>query len=111
VKGLWAWIFQRFTAVLLVLLLGTHFFVMHFVDPLAEIDFARSSFNLKSSLYFIFDSGLLAVGLFHGLNGIRNIILDWWPKAGKTAGWVLSLIGIVAAGYGSTALLAFINTK
>lgn len=110
-KGLWAWMFQRFTAVLLVLLLGTHFFIMHFIDPTATLDFARSSVNLKNTLYLIFDGALLLLGLFHGLNGIRNIIQDWWPKAGKAAGWVLTIIGVVAAGYGYTAFIGFLNRQ
>lgn len=107
--NLLAWMMQRCTAVLLLVLVSVHFGIMHFVDPSIHYDFASSSLRLKSVLYFIVDGGLLVMGLFHGLNGIRNIILDYWPKHGRVAAWVLSLIGVVAAGYGATGLMAFLN--
>nr|PZN74043.1 MAG: hypothetical protein DIU55_01200 [Bacillota bacterium] len=110
VKGsLWAWILHRITAVLLVVLVAIHFSIMHFVDPTAVITFADSQMRLQSALYLVVDAGLLLLGLYHGLNGIRNILLDYWPRAGRAAGWVLFVIGIVAAGYGSMALAAFLS--
>lgn len=110
-KGLWAWVLQRISSVLLIVLLGTHLFIMHFVNPLRVLDFAGSSFRLQALWYLIVDSALLAVGLFHGLNGIRNIIGDYWPRLAAGAAWVLGLIGLVAAGYGSNALYLFLTTK
>ena len=43
------------------------------------------------------------------VNGIRNVVLDYWPRAGKAVGWILTLVGIVAVGYGSLALKAFLT--
>ncbi len=40
-QGVWAWIWQRITAVLLVVFLGTHIFVLHYVPENLNIDFAR----------------------------------------------------------------------
>ncbi|MEW8979759.1 MAG: succinate dehydrogenase hydrophobic membrane anchor subunit [Symbiobacterium sp.] len=108
-KGsLWAWITHRITAVVLVVLGAIHFGVMHFVDPTAVITFGDSQMRLQSALYLVVDAGLLVTGLYHGLNGVRNIILDYWPGAGRAAGWILTAIGVVAAGYGSLALAAFL---
>lgn len=108
-KGnLWAWIFQRISAVVLLVLVAVHFGIMHFVDPTVEITFADSSLRLQGALYFLVDAGLLTLGIYHGLNGVRNIILDYWPKSGRTAGLILSLVGLVAIGYGSTALFVFL---
>lgn len=107
-KGsLWAWILQRITAVLLVVLVAIHFGIMHFIDPTAVITFGDSQMRLQSALYMVVDVGLLVLGLYHGLNGIRNIVLDYWPKSGRVATWILTVIGIVAVGYGSMALAAF----
>lgn len=107
--SLWVWIWQRISAVLLLVLVWVHFGIMHFVDPTASITFAHSTLRLKNALYFLVDSGLLILGLFHGLNGLRNIILDYWPGAGRAAGWVVGLLGAVLTVYGFTALFTFLN--
>lgn len=109
--SLWAWIWQRISAVLLLVLVWIHFGIMHFVDPTASITFAHSTLRLQSLLYVIVDSCLLVFGLFHGLNGLRNIILDYWPRAGKAAGGILGVLGVVAALYGSTALFTFLTAN
>lgn len=105
----WAWIIQRFSAALLVVLVAVHFGIMHFVDPTVEITFASSVLRLKGTLYFLVDAGLLTLGLFHGLNGLRAIIYDYWPKAGKAASWILTVVWIGAVAYGSSALMVFLN--
>jgi len=107
--SLWVWIWQRISAVLLLVLVWVHFGIMHFVDPTASITFAHSTLRLQNALYFLVDSCLLILGLFHGLNGLRNIILDYWPKAGRASAWVLGLLGVVLTVYGFTALFAFLN--
>jgi len=108
--NLWIWIFQRISAVLLTIFLVVHFGVMHFVDPKVELTFTTSSLRLQGLLYFVVDAGLLTLGLFHGLNGLRNIILDYWPRAARPAGWILGLFGLGATVYGSIALFQFITT-
>lgn len=111
-KGaLWAWIMQRISAVILIVLVGFHFSIMHFVDPTLELDFALTTFRFKSLLYFIVDGSLLLFGIFHGLNGIRNIMLDYWPKAGRAITWSLGLLGLLFVGYGSLALFAFLGAN
>jgi succinate dehydrogenase / fumarate reductase, membrane anchor subunit len=107
--SLWAWVLQRITAAVLLVLVAVHFSIMHFVDPTVELTFASSHLRLQSALYFLVDAGLLCLGLFHGLNGIRNIVCDYWPRAGRPAAWVLGLVGMAAAGYGSLGLLTFLT--
>lgn len=103
----WAWVLQRFSALLLVALLGIHMGVMHFVDPTATVDFAGVSVRMQSAAYFVVDWLLLILALFHGLNGARNVGLDYWPKADRALTWVLGMIGVVATVYGGIALAAF----
>lgn len=105
-SGTWAWLLHRVSAVLLIPLLALHLAIMHFVDPTATITFAGSSLRLQGSLYLVADTLLLATALYHGLNGVRNVILDYWPRAARGAAWVLWVLGLLALGYGTTALAA-----
>lgn len=106
-SGTWAWFMQRVSAALLIPLLVLHFAIMHFVDPEVILDFAGTSLRLQGLLYLAADSLLLMAALYHGLNGVRNVILDYWPRAGRGTAWVLWLLGLAAMGYGMTALAAF----
>ena len=110
-QGVWAWILQRITAVLLVVFLGTHLFVLHYVPENMNINFLGVAARFKSVLYLIVDSGLLAVALYHGLNGIRNVLFDFIGDDGKrrVLNIVLVLVGIVYLILGAYALTFFVK--
>jgi succinate dehydrogenase / fumarate reductase membrane anchor subunit len=67
--GVWRsvllWLLQRISAVLLVVLLGLHIWASNFATNWA--------FLIRAGV----DISLLAVALFHGLNGVRTILLDF----------------------------------
>ena len=110
-QGVWAWILQRITAVLLVVFLGTHLFVLHYVPENMNINFLGVAARFKSVLYLIVDSGLLAVALYHGLNGIRNVLFDFIGDDGKRRALniVLVLVGLVYLIWGAYALTFFVK--
>ncbi len=66
--------------------------------------------RLAQGLFVALDFALLATVLYHGLNGIRNILLEWRPTARRERATTLALwvVGLVAFGYGARALLVFI---
>jgi succinate dehydrogenase / fumarate reductase membrane anchor subunit len=64
-RSVFLWLFQRMSAVLLVLLLGVHLWASNFATNWAAL--------LRAGV----DISLLVVALFHGLNGIRTIVLDF----------------------------------
>jgi succinate dehydrogenase/fumarate reductase cytochrome b subunit len=53
----------------------------------------------------------LGLALFHGLNGLRGILLEWRPLARRErlVTGALWLLGISAFGYGMLALWAFVK--
>ena len=108
-SGSYAWITQRVTAVLLLAFLGTHWWIAHFAPVGEAITFERVSLRLENAILVFVDSGLLAIVLYHALNGVRNVIVDF--NIGKAGERVLSIIllvvGIVAFIYGINALLPF----
>ena len=59
------WILQRVTAILLVVFLGVHIWVSNF------------STNWAAFLRAMIDLSLLGLAIFHGLNGVRTIVLDF----------------------------------
>lgn len=110
-QGVWAWIWQRITAALLLFFLGTHIFVLHYIPANLNIDFAGVAIRFKSTLYFIVDSGLLAASLFHGLNGVRNIVFDY-VVSDRKRNFVTLLLLVTGLGFfiwGAYALMFFIK--
>jgi len=110
-QGVWAWIWQRITAVLLVLFLGAHLLVLHYIPENMNINFLGVAARFKSVLYLVIDSGLLAVALYHGLNGIRNVLFDFVSNEGKRRAltWLLWLVGLVYLIWGAYALTFFVK--
>ncbi len=108
-QGVWAWILQRITAVLLFVFLGTHLAVLHFVPSNMNINFLGVAARFQSTLYVLIDSGLLITGVYHGLNGVRNILFDFiiGESTRRTITTLFLLVGVVFALWGIYALTVF----
>lgn len=79
-EGQWSWIFHRVTGVGILL-----FLFAHIVDT-ALVGWGPETYNSVIELYHnpvvqIMELGLVAAVLYHALNGIRIMIMDFWPKA------------------------------
>ena len=111
--GLWNWFIQRITAALLIVFIIAHFWVTHFAVPGEEITFERVTSRLQSPWFLVLDSLLLATTVYHGLNGVRNVVYDFNmnPALKKAVSWMLLLIGLVTFVYGVNALVPFITGR
>jgi succinate dehydrogenase hydrophobic anchor subunit len=111
--GTWLWLFQRVTAVLLIVLLGLHIYVTHFMDinPEEHITVAGVELRLDNFLYIVLDYSLLAVVLFHALNGARTVLLDFdmFYRRRKALDIGLVALGIVTMIWGIIVLFPFIG--
>lgn len=81
-SGMWAWLFHRITGVGVVL-----FLLLHIVD-IALIGWGPETFNkilflYRHPLFRISEAFLFGAVLYHALNGIRIIIIDFWRGATK----------------------------
>jgi succinate dehydrogenase cytochrome b556 subunit len=108
-SGSWAWILQRITAVLLILFLGAHWYIIHYGALGEAITFERVGIRLQSPLLVFVDAGMLLIVIYHALNGTRNVIVDFnigrrWERVLSA---VLFVFGIVVFIYGINALLPF----
>ncbi len=115
----WPWLLQRVTAVGLIILLPIHIVVGHLFN-ISEVEkgilsglvvFSDVAERLETPTYWVIDLLLLTFALYHGLNGVRNVLLDYGLRGtGErvvTAG--LSLIGVAAFAFGVLALSAFLD--
>jgi succinate dehydrogenase / fumarate reductase membrane anchor subunit len=87
--NVWLWLLQRITAVLLVLLLGVHLWLANFGQ-------ATASFRAALGLV------LLGLALYHGLNGVRTVILDFnvGTQGRKFVTMALLLLGVALILFG-----------
>jgi succinate dehydrogenase / fumarate reductase, cytochrome b subunit len=79
-SGQWAWIAHRVTGVGLIL-----FLFAHIVDT-AMIGWGADAYDRVTSVYHnpvvrLIELGLVGFVIFHALNGLRIIAIDFWPKA------------------------------
>jgi len=117
VAGTWAWFFQRLSAVLLVIFLGVHLYVAHFMDVSEEtgeeplITFEEVSLRLDEVLYIVVDYGMLSMVLLHGLNGLRTVMFDFdmFVKRKKMVDVSLWTVGVATMAWGIVILLPFIT--
>jgi len=109
-SGTLLWILQRLTSYGLILFLGVHLYFTYFArlsatTPLTFEIFNRP-FNAYTFIYALNEALLLVCALFHGLNGLRNIIYDWTTNAGlrRAVSVILVLVGLGFAIYGGMIL-------
>jgi succinate dehydrogenase / fumarate reductase membrane anchor subunit len=87
----------------------------HYADlttgNLLTFEVVNRRFELFPALYAINDIGLLTCAIFHGMNGVRNVIYDIStnPTLRRVATIVLIIISLVALWDGSLTLIALMQ--
>src|SRR5690348_15353763 len=103
-SGMWAWLLHR-VAGLGVLL----FLLVHIVD-ISLLNFGPNVYNEGISLFGtpivrVITLALVAGLFFHSFNGIRIILIDFWPKATRIQGTlflivlILTILAFLAIGW------------
>ena len=100
------WYLQRITGGALVFLLIAHFWVEHFAtETLRRGDLTYEAIigRVSQPWWQTIDIAFLLVALYHGLNGLRNILLDYsrvGARAARAVTTALVAAGIVWAYWG-----------
>jgi succinate dehydrogenase / fumarate reductase cytochrome b subunit len=100
--GMWSWVLHRITGV------GIYFFLLVHILDTALVRVSPEAYNsvmhvYKTPIVGIAEIGLVAAILFHGFNGIRVVLIDYWKKGYKYQNqmfWVvLGIFVILLAGW------------
>lgn len=81
-EGMWSWVAHRVTGVLIFFFLFVHVLdtALVRVSPEAYDDVVAT---YKTPLVNVMEYGLVAAILFHALNGLRVVAVDFWSKGAK----------------------------
>ena len=97
-RGTYGWFLQRITGLFLAFFLIVHLNVMHFAGGSLRLDFETVTQRLQSSsLWAIYYFLFVPAVVFHGLNGIWGVFLDYQPSI-KTKKVFLILLWLVGVG-------------
>ena len=80
--GMWSWVLHRISGV------GIFFFLLVHVLDTALVRVSPDAYNVviesyKTPIIGIAELGLVGAIVFHGLNGLRVIAVDFWSKGVK----------------------------
>jgi len=78
-EGMWTWVLHRITGV------AIFFFLFAHVIDTAMVRVSPHAYNsavdtYKNPVVGVLELGLVAAVLYHGLNGVRIILVDFWEK-------------------------------
>jgi succinate dehydrogenase hydrophobic anchor subunit len=101
-KATSAWLWQVFTGVALVILLGLHFIANHFIAKGGLRDFADVVAYLRTPIILVLEVLFLVCVTTHALLGVRAILLDFGlsERAEKRLSQALTVFGVLTVGYG-----------
>ena len=109
--GMWPWLGQRVTAVVILITIMVHLVLTHFV-AIGELSFDNIGERLASTAVLVNDVLLLVAVVYHALNGVRMVVLDWGLSGqGVRRGFdaLLWVVGIVAVIFGIWALWVWVS--
>ena len=104
-----SWAYMRLSGLLLLFFALVHFSITHIVNDVVETDAEFVYRRWDNPLWRTFDWVLLALALFHGLNGLRWSIDDYIRsrQARAVVKAVIYTVSGVLFAYGTFTIVAF----
>ncbi len=81
-EGMWSWVAHRVTGVLIFFFLFSHVLDTALVRVSPDA-YNRIMDTYKTPIVNLMEVGLLGAVLFHALNGLRVMAIDFWDKGTK----------------------------
>ena len=101
-KATTAWLWQVFTGIGLVILLGLHFIANHFIAKGGLREFSDVVAYLRNPIILVLELLFLVFVTTHALLGVRAILLDFGfsMRTEKRLSRALTALGVLTVGYG-----------
>jgi succinate dehydrogenase / fumarate reductase cytochrome b subunit len=93
-EGMWSWVAHRITGVLTFFFLFTHVLDTALVRVSPET-YDKIIDTYKNPIVNLMEIGLVGAVLFHALNGLRLIAVDFWWKGTRYQRPMLWAIGVI----------------
>ena len=93
--GMWSWVLHRITGVAIFFFLLVHVLDTSLVRLSPEAYDAVIS-TYKTPIIGLAELGLVGAILFHALNGIRVILIDFWGKGAKYQNVMFWIVVVIA---------------
>ena len=94
----WTWLLQRFSAFVLLIVLGLHIWFLHFAHSGEVLHFSYIINRLGKPIFLTLDILLLIFGLYHAIYGVYAVFLDF-GFGFKTRVVVLCLLIVAGLGF------------
>ena len=100
----YSWLYMRVSGSLLILMVLTHFGIMHLYYGVGRIDFSVVAARYGTPFWRIYDLVMVTLAVTHGMNGAKMILDDYLhPRSLRTAilclVWAVGFIFLVIGGF------------
>jgi len=103
----WAWLFMRWSGVLLIPLAWTHVLLNDVLIGVHRIDLDYVALRWAMVGWRVFDAALLAFAFAHGVNGLRHVVDDYVhaPRLNRALKWLMLAVWAAITAVGAIALI------
>ncbi|MFP3854046.1 MAG: succinate dehydrogenase [Anaerolineales bacterium] len=104
----YAWLFMRYSAVLLIPLVWIHVLINDVLVGVHAIDLDYVAQRWALLGWRIYDISLLAFAFAHGVNGLRTVLRDYIhkPSRRRVLDWSLLIGWLIISAIGAVAIIA-----
>ncbi len=102
-----AWLFMRYSGILLIPLVWIHVLIQDVLVGVHKIDLDYVALRWATLGWRVYDIFLLAFTFAHGMNGLRNVLLDYVSRPSKVRllNWALLLVWLIVTAIGAAAII------
>jgi succinate dehydrogenase / fumarate reductase membrane anchor subunit len=108
-----AWLFMRYSALLLIPLAFGHLILQDVIVGVHAIDIDYVAMRWDLLFWRVYDALLLAFAFAHGMNGLRQVLMDYIrnERLFRLASWVILIAWFIISAIGAFAIVAGVRAS